>query len=186
VTSSALPAKPGFEARLRELGYGPRAIAHAFSTLSGPGTVAEALHVLKHRPSGAPPVAMRFGVHFPPGNLPVESGLVVRSVERDVRGIRVEYDYAMAPDLSAVPLESCEPRGEGKDDLGNVYRPLGSHFGLVAGDRVDGRRVRACGGFTLPLPIAEATELRIRITPKTTVPSIWETPSREVRVSLAH
>jgi hypothetical protein len=38
---------PAFEKRLRELGYEPRAIAHAFSTLSGPGTVAEALEALK-------------------------------------------------------------------------------------------------------------------------------------------
>lgn len=38
---------PAFEERLRQLGYGPRAIAHAFSTLSGPGTVAEALEGLK-------------------------------------------------------------------------------------------------------------------------------------------
>ena len=34
---------PAFEKRLRELGYSPLAIAHAFSTLSGPGSVAEAL-----------------------------------------------------------------------------------------------------------------------------------------------
>jgi hypothetical protein len=35
--------RPAFEKRLKELGYGPGAIARAFSTLSGPGTVAEAL-----------------------------------------------------------------------------------------------------------------------------------------------
>jgi hypothetical protein len=29
---------PAFEKRLSELDYGPRAIAHAFRTLSGPGT----------------------------------------------------------------------------------------------------------------------------------------------------
>jgi hypothetical protein len=38
---------PAFEARLRQLGYGPLAIAHAFRTLSGPGTVDEALEALK-------------------------------------------------------------------------------------------------------------------------------------------
>lgn len=32
-----------------ELGYDPLAIAHAFSTLSGPGTVAEALEALKRQ-----------------------------------------------------------------------------------------------------------------------------------------
>jgi hypothetical protein len=36
---------PAFEERLTKLGYGPRAIAHAFRTLTG-GTVAEALEVL--------------------------------------------------------------------------------------------------------------------------------------------
>jgi hypothetical protein len=35
--------RPAFEKRLTELGYGPLAIAHAFSTLTGPGSVAEAL-----------------------------------------------------------------------------------------------------------------------------------------------
>lgn len=35
--------RPAFEKRLSELGYGPLAIAHAFNTLTGAGTVAEAL-----------------------------------------------------------------------------------------------------------------------------------------------
>jgi hypothetical protein len=34
---------PAFEERLRQLGYRPLTIAHAFRTLSGPGTVDEAL-----------------------------------------------------------------------------------------------------------------------------------------------
>jgi hypothetical protein len=38
---------PAFEKRLRGLGYTPVAIAHAFSALSGPGSVAEALEVLR-------------------------------------------------------------------------------------------------------------------------------------------
>ena len=38
---------PAFEERLRHLGYGQRAIARAFATLRGPGTVAEALEELK-------------------------------------------------------------------------------------------------------------------------------------------
>ena len=38
---------PAFEERLRHLGHGPLAIAHAFSILSGPGTVDEALEALK-------------------------------------------------------------------------------------------------------------------------------------------
>ncbi len=38
---------PAFEKRLKQLGYSPRAIAHAFRTLSGGGTVAEALEALE-------------------------------------------------------------------------------------------------------------------------------------------
>ena len=38
---------PAFERSLKQLGYGPLAIAHAFSTLSGPGTVAGALEALR-------------------------------------------------------------------------------------------------------------------------------------------
>jgi hypothetical protein len=45
--NAALQQWPAFEQRLRELGYSPRAIAHAFRTLSGPGSVAEALEALK-------------------------------------------------------------------------------------------------------------------------------------------
>lgn len=39
--------RPDFERQLQELGCTPLGIAHAFSLLSGPGTVAEALEVLK-------------------------------------------------------------------------------------------------------------------------------------------
>jgi hypothetical protein len=41
--------RPAFEGRLRQLGYDPKAIAHAFATLSGPGTVAEALAAMKRQ-----------------------------------------------------------------------------------------------------------------------------------------
>jgi hypothetical protein len=39
--------RPDFERQLRDHGYGPRGIAHAFSLLSGPGTVPEALDALE-------------------------------------------------------------------------------------------------------------------------------------------
>lgn len=42
---------PAFERRLRGLGYTPNSIAHAFSILSGPGTVAEALNALERAES---------------------------------------------------------------------------------------------------------------------------------------
>jgi hypothetical protein len=38
--------RPEFENRLKALGYPPLGIARAFSLLSGPGTIAEALEVL--------------------------------------------------------------------------------------------------------------------------------------------
>ncbi|MHB8660250.1 MAG: hypothetical protein ACYC91_20395 [Solirubrobacteraceae bacterium] len=38
---------PAFERRLLGLGYSPRSIAHAYSILSGPGTVDEALRALE-------------------------------------------------------------------------------------------------------------------------------------------
>jgi hypothetical protein len=47
---------PTFEERLKQLGYSPRAIAHAYRTLSGPGTVTEALEALR---SPTPRVACR-------------------------------------------------------------------------------------------------------------------------------
>lgn len=40
---------PVFEKRLKQLGYTPLSIAHAFSILSGPGTVAEAMAALERK-----------------------------------------------------------------------------------------------------------------------------------------
>ncbi len=45
--ATAEKLRPEFERRLTELGYTPLGIAHAFSLLSGPGTVAEALEALE-------------------------------------------------------------------------------------------------------------------------------------------
>jgi hypothetical protein len=39
--------RPAFEERLRQLGFAPSAIARAFRSLCGPGTVADALEALK-------------------------------------------------------------------------------------------------------------------------------------------
>ena len=50
---------PAFEQRLRDLGYSARSITRAFSILSGPGTVDEALDALERgepRPDVAPPM----------------------------------------------------------------------------------------------------------------------------------
>jgi hypothetical protein len=42
-TEAAERLRPAFEKRLSELGYGPLAIARAFSILAGPGSVPDAL-----------------------------------------------------------------------------------------------------------------------------------------------
>jgi hypothetical protein len=163
---------PAFEERLRELGYGPRAIAHAFHTLSGPGTVAEALEVLKgmSRPE-SPPIALSFEVTETRGGPSAANGVTIASVGRDDFGIRVNYDIVPPPGFG-----SHGPRGEAKDDLGNDYDYLGSAFGLARG----GWR----GALTMPLPPPAATMLRIRITWDASLSSIWEGPALEVRVSL--
>jgi hypothetical protein len=109
---------PAFEERLRELAYGSRAIAHAFSTLSGPGTVDEALEVLKRmsRPA-TPPIALSFEVTETRGGPSAANGVTITSVARDDLGIRVNYDS-----VSPLDFGSDGPRGEAKDDLGNDLR----------------------------------------------------------------
>ncbi len=125
----ASPEWPVFEERLTELGYSPRAIAHAFSTLSGPGTVAEALQVLKSMSQpGSDPIALSFEVTGARGDASVANRVTITSVERHDFGIRVNYDAA-AP----LGLGSHGPRGEAKDDLGNDYDNLCSHLGLAGG-----------------------------------------------------
>jgi hypothetical protein len=163
---------PAFEERLRGLGYSPRAIAHAFSTLSGPGTVAEALEALKGFPRpAAHPVALAFEVtESSDGTSPAHS-VTITSVERDDLGIRATYE--------AVPPLGFDPRGpraEAKDDLGHHCDDLGGHFGRARG----GWR----GGLTVPLPPPAATTLRIRITWRAARSSIWKQPAHEARVSL--
>jgi hypothetical protein len=106
--------------------------------------------------------------------------------------IHVNYEIVPPPDLG-----SHEARAEAKDDLGNDYGTLGSHFGITAdresNDSTHGNR-RALGRLTMPLPPPPATALRIRITWNGSyvvrmlwdapARSIWERPAHEVRVSL--
>ncbi len=186
---------PAFEERLRELGYGARAIAHAFSTLSGPGSVAEALEVLEVLSAPTPephPIALSFELTETRGGPSPTNRVTITSVERDNFGIHVNYEI-----VPPVGVGSHRPRGEGKDDLGNEYRALGGHFGLTADrgstDHPYGANTRARGRLTMPLPPGAATMLRIRITWDASVirmpwdpslSSIWERPAHEVHVSL--
>lgn len=164
--------RPAFEEHLRQLGYTQRAIAHAFSSLSGPGTVDEALEVLKGvSRSASPPTVLSFEVTETPSGPSAADGVTITSVERDDFCIRVNYD-SVAP----LGFGSHGPRGEAKDDLGNDYDSLGCHFGLARGG--------ARGGLTMPLPPPAATMLRVRIAWDASRSSIWEEPAHEVRVSL--
>lgn len=91
---------PAFEKRLKELGYGPRAIAHAFSALTGPGTVTEALAKLAYyqRLERIRPVPVEFEIVEHDPGLPVGYSLKITGVERDDHGIRIRY--TIRPPLS--------------------------------------------------------------------------------------
>jgi len=181
---------PAFEKRLKELGYSPLAIVHAFSTLSGPGTVAESLEVLRAPVPESHPIALSFEVTEARGGPSAANGVTITSVDRD--GSVLHLNYEMVPPLAP---RSVRPEAEAMDDLGNDHRTLGSHFGLTGSIDTTGRaNTRARGRLTLPLPPPPAMMLRIRITwdvPHVVrmpwdapLPSIWERPAHEVRVSL--
>jgi hypothetical protein len=183
---------PAFEKRLRDLGYGPREIAHAFfSTLSGPGSVAEALEVLKGMSRAeSPPIALSFKVTETGGRSLAATSVTITSVERDDSVILVNYDVVPPPELG-----SHRARCEAKDDLGNDYADLGGHFGITGIiDSTDRASTRARGRLKMPLPPPAATMLRIRIRFDASgvirmpwdasLSSIWERPAHEVQVSL--
>jgi hypothetical protein len=180
---------PAFEERLKQLGYSPRAIAHAFSTLSGPGTVAEALEVLRAPMPESHPIALSFEVTETRGGPSSADRVTITFVERVDSVIHVNYEI-----IPPLELGSHQPRGEAKDDLGNDYRDLGGHFGLTGStDSTHGANTRYRGRLKMPLPPPAATILRIRITWEASVirmpgdaslPPIWNRPAHEVRVSL--
>jgi hypothetical protein len=181
---------PAFAERLKGLGYSPRAIARAFSTLSGAGTVAEALEVLRRPMPESHRVALSFEVTETRGGVSAANRVTITSVERDDSAIHVNYDVAPTPHLG-----SHRAAGEAKDDLGNDYRASGGHFGVTGSIDSTGRaNTRAHGRLQLPLPPPAATALRIRIRWEASgvvrmpwdasPPSIWNTPADEVRVSL--
>jgi hypothetical protein len=83
---------PAFEERLKLLGYSPCAIAHAFSTLSGAGTVAEALEVVGAHMPESHPIALSFEVTEPRGGPSALDGVTITSIERDDSAIHVNYE----------------------------------------------------------------------------------------------
>lgn len=178
---------PAFEERLRRLGYSPRSIAHAFRTLSGPGTVDEALQALKDgsKPE-RDPMALSFKVTETYESSMAACAVTITSVERDDFGIRVTYDTFPAPVLG-----SGLPRSGARDDLGNEYENRGGgSIGLLqprteSAAMPDSAEALVRGMLTMPLPLSTATALYIRITWHTSDSSIWESPAHEVCVSLA-
>jgi hypothetical protein len=181
---------PAFEERLQRLGYSPRAIAHAFSTLSGPGTVADALEVLRAPMPESHPVALSFEVTETRGGASSANRVTITSVERDDSVIHVNYEIVPPIDPGA-----HRPRAEAKDDLGNNYRDLGGHLGLTGSTgSTRGANKRCRGRLTIPLPPPPATLARIRIAWEPSAvrmpwdpsaSSVWKRPAHEVRVSLS-
>jgi hypothetical protein len=168
---------PAFEKRLKELGYGPRAIAHAFSTLTGPGTVAEALAKLAHyqRLERVRPVPLEFETVDQDPGLPVGHSLTITGVERDGEGIHIRY--TIRPPLS--PQFRGPPAAEARDDCDHEYANRGSGF-LGLTEPVD----RTTGGLTMPLPQQHASLLRVRMSWSHDSTSLWERPAHELRITL--
>jgi hypothetical protein len=167
---------PAFENRMTKLRHGSRAIACAFRTLRGPGTVAEALTLLMgaSRPSSSH-TALSFQV-VETTDAAATRDVTITSVERDASGIRVSYELASE-------LGVGSPRRAG-DDLGNECQDLGGHFGFLAGEESSHATVRARGGFNMPMPLPAAAVRCVRITRDVSLVSVRERPAYEIRISL--
>ena len=166
---------PAFEKRLRGLGYGPRAIAHAFSDLAGPGTVPEALAELAQnaRSERITSVPLDYETVEQEPALPAGHSLTITGVERDDHGIRIRY--TIRPPL---PLHAGGPRGEARADYNHEYINLGSTVGLA--EPVD----RTTGALTMPLQQQDASLLRVRIGWSQGSTSLWKRPTHEVQVTV--
>ncbi len=174
--TAAEKLRPAFERRLKELGYGPLAIAHAFTLLQGPGSVDEALAelALTERAQRSVAVALEFeSVEHEPG-LPIGHSLTITDVERDAYG-GIRINYAIHPRL---PRHAGRPRPMARDDCEHEYASLGSFIGVAK--PVDG----TVGGFTMPRPHPDASVLRVRISFARDAMSLWERPAHELRITL--
>jgi hypothetical protein len=165
---------PAFEKRLKELGYGPRAIAHAFGTLTGPGTVTEALATLAHyqRSESVKPVPVEFEIVEHDPGLPVGYSLTITGVERDDH--RIQIRYTIRPPLSP----QAGPRSEARDDRDHEYSDLGGMVGLTE------PRDCSTGVLAMPLPQQHASLLRVRMSWSKLPASLWESAAYELRLTL--
>jgi hypothetical protein len=169
--------RPTFEERLTELGYSPLAIAHAFSTLKGAGTVEEALAELREnaRSERILPTPLDFEVVEDEPALPPGHVLTITGVERSGPDIRVRYE--IRPTLS---FPTQRPRAEARDDSNREYGGFPASIG-VAGSR--GRTVTV-GSFAVPVPEPSASRLRVRMSWSKDSTSLWDSPAHELRISL--
>lgn len=168
---------PAFGERLRDLGYGSRAIAHAFSTLTGLGTIEEALAELEEnaRLERVVPVPLDFEDVDREPALPVGHALTITGVQRDARGIRITDE--IRPPLSAQP---GPPRVEARDEHDQQYRGLGTSIGLAGPQD----RTITVGSFMVPPPKLHASLLRVRMSWSKDSTSLWRCPAHELRITL--
>jgi hypothetical protein len=169
--------RPAFERRLSDLGYTSRAITHAFSALTGPDTVEEALAGLTEheRQERVEPVPLEFDIVEREPALPAGHSLTVTGVERDGRGIRITYE--IQPPLS--PL-SHPPRVETRDNCHHQPRGLGASIGVA---RSNARTITLCS-FTVPGPLQHASLLRVRMSWSRGFTSMWKHPAHELQIRL--
>jgi hypothetical protein len=169
--------RPAFEKRLSQLGYSSLAVAHAFSALTGPDTVEEALAELKEnaRLERIVPVPLDFDVVEGDPALPAGHSLTITGVERDGRGIRITYK--IRPPLSPRPRP---PRVETRDDCDQQSGGLGGSIGLAGSTD----RAITLGSFTVPLPRQHASLLRVRMSWSQDLTSVWERPAHELQIRL--
>ncbi|MGO9956015.1 MAG: hypothetical protein ACLP50_08535 [Solirubrobacteraceae bacterium] len=164
---------PAFEKRLKELGYGPRGIAHAFATLTGLGGVTEALAELERyqRLERTKPVPFEIVEHE--SGLPVGYLLAITRVDRDDHCIRIRYTVspALSPGLG-------RPRCEAQDDRSHEYSDLGGAIGLAE------PQDRSTGVLVVPRPQQHASLLRVRMSWSKPSTSLWEGPAYELRLTL--
>lgn len=167
--------RPAFEKSLKELGYGPRAIGHAFSTLTGPGTVAEALSdvVQDARLERSRRVPLKFESLERTAQMPVGHALTIMGVERGDYGILISY--TIHPPLSP---QVGRPRGEARDDRGDEYADIGSVVGRAEPSD------RSTGVLTMPLPHPSASLLRVRMNWSQDSPSLRGRLEHELRITL--
>jgi hypothetical protein len=169
--------RPAFEERLTGLGYKPLAIAHAFRTLQGSGTVAEALGELRENAQSEHivPTPLDFEVVENEPALPGGHALTITGVERAGRNIRVTYE--IRPPL---PFPTRRPRAEARDDTNREYRGFPASIGVGASR---GRTVTV-GALTVPVPESHASLVRLRMSWSKDSTSLWAGPAHESRISL--